>query len=106
MRERRRSVAAGIDDAHAKAETARRRQRSGEERGQLGARLVAQPLVGVEVENPVAARLFGREALLRTEAGPGVPNHAGVEPLGESDRVVGRTGIDDHDFVDQTGHRA
>jgi hypothetical protein len=99
-------VAIALAQDGAKSETARRRLRLGEERGQLRAQIVVQPLVAVEVEDPVAARLVLCETLLRTEADPGVADHAGVEPLGESDRVVRRIGIDNQDLVDQTGHRA
>jgi hypothetical protein len=92
------------DEARAHAEGARARQVRGEEPGQFGPQAVAQPLVGIEIENPVVSGAILCEALLRPETAPRIEDDARAEPLADSDGIVGRPRIDHEDFVDETTH--
>ena len=66
----------------------------------------SHPLVGVDVEDPVAGREVERRVAGEREVGlPLVVPYTRAVPLGDGDGVVGRPGVDDDDLVDQAVQR-
>ena len=60
--------------------------------------------VGVDVEDPLAGRAVeGDVAGSREVFRPDMVEHEGSARLGDSDRRIGRPGVDDDDFVDNAG---
>ena len=58
--------------------------------------------VGVKRQNPVAGTLGERKVLLRGKTRPLAREHHGPERAGNLDSAVGRTGIDDNNFIRET----
>src|ERR1044072_3197356 len=65
----------------------------------LGAKLRRHPLVGVEIEHPLEARLVERELLLLAVFGPVADEDAVGERAHDVERPVRRMRVDDDDLV-------
>ena len=71
-----------------------------------GAIAAAESLVGVDVEDPLAASGVERDvARLGEVAAPAVVDHASAVPFRDLDRVIDRAGIDNDDLIDDVADR-